>query len=82
MAMLLLKCFLYKPKAHDEELWIISTASLIVILLYLTRQGNYFINGFPFFLWMFYFAWKQNKAGKAAENGEGIPQPNLQVEVN
>jgi len=39
----------------DEDVyWIISGACLIIILLYLLRQGNYFLNGFPFFIWLYY----------------------------
>ncbi|HEU4717407.1 MAG TPA: hypothetical protein VFU15_06230, partial [Bacteroidia bacterium] len=35
--------------------WLISSAMMTIILLYLLRQGNYFVNGFPFFMWMYYF---------------------------
>jgi hypothetical protein len=40
----------------DKDIhWIISGALLIIILLYLLRQGNYFLNGFPFFVWLYYY---------------------------
>jgi hypothetical protein len=39
----------------DEQFWIISNASLCVIVLYLFRQGHYFINGFPIFVWIYYY---------------------------
>lgn len=35
--------------------WIISNATLVLIALYLLRQGNYFINGFPFFVLLYYY---------------------------
>jgi len=48
--------------------WLISGATLCVILLYLLRQGHYFLNGFPIFVWMYYFN-RQNYASvqEAAE---------------
>jgi hypothetical protein len=46
----------------DDELLIlkmISAACLVTILLQLMRQGNFILNGFPFFVYCYYFAWKQ-----------------------
>ena len=43
---------LYLP---DNNLWIISNALLVIIILYLLRQGNYFLNGFPLFMWIYYY---------------------------
>ncbi len=39
----------------DRQHWTISGAMLVVILLYLLRQGNYFLNGFPFLVWLYYY---------------------------
>lgn len=39
----------------------ISAAFLVTILLQLFRQGNFILNGFPFFVYGYYFAWKQFK---------------------
>ena len=39
----------------DNKYWIMSGAILVLILLYLFRQGNYFVNGFPFFVWLYYY---------------------------
>ena len=39
---------------NDNPNWIISNAILVLILLYLLRQGNYFLNGLPFFIWLYY----------------------------
>ena len=32
-----------------------------MILLYLLRQGNYFLNALPMFVMIYYFNWKQFK---------------------
>lgn len=55
------KCWVFKQRSVDQEHWIISNALALIIILYLARQGHYFLNGFPLFLWMYYFNWKQNK---------------------
>jgi hypothetical protein len=54
-----------------DPYWIISNATLIIILLYLLRQGNYFLNGFPLFMWVYYYA-KQNQQERVERllNGE------------
>lgn len=80
----LIRNFLYRGKAEEDEQWIISNAVSLIILLYLLRQGHYFLNGFPFFLWMYYFNWKKNKAikeSKAAEH-DVIFNPNPALESN
>ena len=51
-----------KKQSMNETNWLMSNAILVVILVYLMRQGHYFINGFPFFLWMYYYIRKKNKA--------------------
>jgi O-antigen ligase len=56
-----IKCWVFKQRSVDQEHWIISNALALIILLYLARQGHYFLNGFPLFLWMYYFNWKDNK---------------------
>lgn len=43
----------------EDKFWLLSSASLCIIILYLIRQGHYFINGFPFFVWLYYYA-RQN----------------------
>jgi hypothetical protein len=35
--------------------WLISGAILTMIVVNLLRQGHYFLNGFPFFIWLYYF---------------------------
>lgn len=45
----------------NNELWIISSACLIVIVINLGRQGHYFLAGFPFYIWMYYATFLENK---------------------
>ena len=58
------KFYVSKGKAIDDEDWIISNSLLIVILLYLLRQGHYFIHGFPFFVWGYYLNYLSFNAKK------------------
>lgn len=39
----------------------ISAAFLVTLLLQLFRQGNFILNGFPFYVYGYFFAWKQFK---------------------
>lgn len=59
MLLLLIRGFIYL-RTEDEfiQYKIISQAILILILLNLLRQGNYFLNGFPLFILMYYYNWK------------------------
>lgn len=59
MLLIIFKSFVGYAGDEDDQSWIISSAFLIIILLYLFRQGNYFLNGFPFFVWVYYY----NKVG-------------------
>lgn len=52
--LLIMRCFVSND-GIDYKHWIISGAILVLILLYLLRQGNYFLNGFPFFVWLYYY---------------------------
>lgn len=51
-----------RNQSENDRNWLMSNAILVVILVYLMRQGHYFINGFPFFLWMYYYIRRKNKA--------------------
>jgi hypothetical protein len=59
---LVFKCFIPK-KGEQEEIHfrLISQAIFVMIMVYLLRQGNYFLNAFPFFVMMYYFNWKNYK---------------------
>lgn len=64
----LFKNWVLKKSTDRREIWVISNSCALVIVLYLLRQGHYFINGLPFFMWLFYFMAKQNRDRK--ENPE------------
>lgn len=50
------RCFVIRDDVGSDHVsWLISGAVLVLILLYYLRQGNYFVNGFPFFLWLYYY---------------------------
>ena len=67
MAMLLLRCWVFKRSTSDREVWVMSNGLALIIIIYLVRQGHYFLNGFPFFLWMFYYLSVLNKKNMIAE---------------
>jgi len=52
--------YLGRRRSIDDDLWVISNAALLIILLFLFRQGHYFLNGFPFFLWLYYYVRLEN----------------------
>jgi len=50
------KFYVIRSKKNiNSQHWIIGSAVLVIIILYLLRQGNYFINGFPIFMWIYYY---------------------------
>lgn len=61
MVVFLFKHHISRTKSANDYNWLISNGILMVVLLYLARQGHYFINGFPFFLWCYYYISKANK---------------------
>lgn len=81
ITMLLLRCWLFKWTAADREFWVMSNALALIIALYLIRQGHYFLNGFPFFIWLYYYCAQENwsilaerrTATAAAESDESLP---------
>lgn len=59
---LMIRGFIYLRK--EEIFWqhrMISQSIMILIFLNLMRQGNYFLNGFPFFILIYYYNWKDYK---------------------
>ncbi|MDF2447522.1 MAG: hypothetical protein K0R26_26 [Bacteroidota bacterium] len=52
---IMFKCYIKRDKVFPTHHWIISNGILIMILLNLFRQGHYFLNGFPFFLILYYY---------------------------
>ena len=57
MLVVFFRCFIGKSSRDDlpEHYWIISGAICVMIAVNLLRQGHYFLNGFPFFVWMYYY---------------------------
>ena len=53
--------FFTRRKNEDNTYWLVSSACLVVILINMARQGNYFLQGFPFYIWAYYAAWKECK---------------------
>ena len=52
---IIFKCYVKRDVENLSYHWLISNALLILILLNLFRQGHYFLNGFPFFVILYYF---------------------------
>lgn len=70
MLVFLLRNFTSRQNSANDTNWLISNSVLTVILVYLARQGHYFFNGLPFFIWMYYFVKKQNQAQLTAQEEE------------
>lgn len=52
---ILVRCYVKRDKEHLTYHWLISNGVLVMILLNLFRQGHYFLNGFPFFVLLYYY---------------------------
>ena len=52
---ILVRCYVKRDKEHITYHWLISNGVLVMILLNLFRQGHYFLNGFPFFVMLYYY---------------------------
>ena len=61
-----------------KQLWMISNGILVIILMYMVRQGNYFLNGFPFFIWLYYYVYLKSRPAelKESEAGDNTHQQN------
>jgi hypothetical protein len=64
--------FVFKRTSQNEVNWIISSSTLLIILIYLMRQGHYFLNGLPFFIWLYYYTRKSNDAMRMATPEEAV----------
>lgn len=54
------RSYIHRTKDGEGYLWIISNAILCMFFYKLMRMGNYFVDGFFFFLWMYYFTKKKS----------------------
>lgn len=52
---IIFKCYVRRNENYDTYHWLVSNSILVMILLNLFRQGHYFLNGFPFFVILYYF---------------------------
>jgi len=52
---IIVKCYVKRDVAYLTYHWLVSNGILIMILLNLFRQGHYFLNGFPFFMILYYY---------------------------
>ncbi len=71
MVSLIIRCWIFKKSAADDEIWVMSNGLALIIIIYLIRQGHYFLNGFPLFLWMFYYLYIYNRQ-RARDRNDGI----------
>ena len=60
MLIFVIRNYIPRLKSANDFNWVISNGILLIIILYLARQGHYFLNGFPFFLWCYYYIRKKN----------------------
>lgn len=82
MIILLIRCWVFRQRSKDRELWVMSNGIALIILLFLARQGHYFLNGFPFFLWLYYYTWRQNKIQMKSEDLENnLPVSHVELPV-
>ena len=66
----LFRNLVFRQKSIDDEHWIISNSLMLIVVLYLLRQGHYFLNGLPFFMWLYYYTRKSNDLAMAARTPE------------
>jgi hypothetical protein len=52
---ILFKFYVRKNDYANSDHWLISNGILVMILLNLFRQGHYFLNGFPFFVILYFY---------------------------
>lgn len=58
MVVITYRCYVRRQEEDPEHFWLISNGIVIMILLNLFRQGHYFLNGFPFFVILYYYNWR------------------------
>jgi hypothetical protein len=79
---LIVRCYVRRNEHDDTYHWLISNAILVMILLNLFRQGHYFLNGFPFFVLLYYYTYESYQqhrqdlyAAEAEEKARFVPPP-------
>jgi hypothetical protein len=76
MMLLLFKCWVFRHMTSDREIWVMSNSLVLIIILFLARQGHYFLNGFPFFLWLYYYTYKMNRGEVVVTDESAEPETN------
>ncbi|MBC7863714.1 MAG: O-antigen ligase family protein, partial [Bacteroidia bacterium] len=67
--------FVRKNREDPEDIsWLYSSAFLAIIFGYLLRQGNYFLNGFPFFVLAYVALHQKFKEGKGVKEEEVVEE--------
>lgn len=59
---IIIKCYVKRDERNETYHWLVSNSILVMILLNLLRQGHYFLNGFPFFVMLYYFNYVSYKS--------------------
>jgi hypothetical protein len=63
--LLVFRCYVSrKADERNEVSWIISNSILPMLILCMIRQGNYFLNGLPFFFMLYYYNYLDYKNKK------------------
>ena len=82
MLIIFFRCFIKRDSEGElsEHFWIISSAIFVMIAVNFLRQGHYFLNGFPFFIWMYYYNYvNYKKYLKETSENESIAKPASQL---
>ena len=82
MLFILLRNFIFKANSVNDENWLMSNSLALIILIYLIRQGHYFINGFPLFVWMYYYLAVSNRAEKKKSSEQRLIEAFRPVATN
>jgi hypothetical protein len=82
MLYLLIRCWLFAQWSTQREYWVMSNGLVIIIIIYLVRQGHYFYNGFPFFVWLFYYVFEINAAERDEIEKKNTPFEHRAINKN
>ncbi len=83
MLFLTFRCFVIRSKIANVQIpdhyWLISGSIIVIILVNLFRQGNYFLNGFPFFIWIYYYNYiaYKNFITSLSDKKTGLVSPDI-----
>lgn len=64
--------FLQISPDDNSHYWLISNATLLIIILQLARQGNYTYNGFIFYMWLYYYTFHKRMEEEEAMEQKGL----------